>query len=114
MTNAEIKEMATKYIINTYGERQIALVKGEGAYVWDADGKKYLDFVAGISTVNIGHCHPNLAKAIAEVLDNCELRRNLSEKGFQRSLEYTLEKQKTRIADFTARHLHRIKQTRCS
>ncbi|HGJ67619.1 TPA: aminotransferase class III-fold pyridoxal phosphate-dependent enzyme [bacterium] len=58
--------MATKYIINTYGERQIALVKGEGAYVWDADGKKYLDFVAGISTVNIGHCHPNLAKAIAE------------------------------------------------
>ncbi len=66
MTNAEIKEIATKYIINTYGERQIALVKGEGAYVWDADGKKYLDFVAGISTVNIGHCHPNLVKAIAE------------------------------------------------
>jgi predicted acetylornithine/succinylornithine family transaminase len=66
LTNAEIKEIATKYIINTYGERQIALVKGEGAYVWDADGKKYLDFVAGISTVNIGHCHPNLVKAIAE------------------------------------------------
>jgi len=66
LTNAEIKEMATKYIINTYGERQIALVKGEGAYVWDADGKKYLDFVAGISTVNIGHCHPNLVKAIAD------------------------------------------------
>jgi len=66
LTNAEIKEMATKYIINTYGERQIALVKGEGAYVWDADGKKYLDFVAGIATINIGHCHPNLAKAVID------------------------------------------------
>jgi len=66
LTNAEIKEMATKYIINTYGERQIALVKGKGAYVWDADGKKYLDFVAGIATINIGHCHPNLAKAVID------------------------------------------------
>lgn len=66
MTNAEIKEMATKYLTNNYGERQIALVKGEGAYVWDADDKKYLDFVAGISTINVGHCHPNVVKAIAD------------------------------------------------
>jgi acetylornithine/N-succinyldiaminopimelate aminotransferase len=66
LTTAEIKEMANKYIINTYGERQIALVKGDGAYVWDADGKKYLDFVAGISTINVGHCHPNVVKAIID------------------------------------------------
>lgn len=66
MATVEIKEMANKYLINNYGERQIALVRGEGAYVWDADGKRYLDFVAGISTVNIGHCHPNLVKAITE------------------------------------------------
>ena len=66
MTTAEIKDMATKYIINTYGERQIAIVRGEGAYVWDADGKKYLDFVVGISTLNVGHCHPNVVEAITQ------------------------------------------------
>ncbi len=66
MTTAEIKDMASKYIINTYGERQISLVRGEGVYVWDADGKKYLDFVAGIATLNVGHCHPNVVEAITQ------------------------------------------------
>lgn len=66
MTNSEIKELAGKYLINNYGERQIALVRGEGVYVWDADGKKYLDFVAGISTNNLGHCHPKIVSAITE------------------------------------------------
>ena len=64
MTTAEIKAMADKYIINTYGERPISIVRGEGAYVWDADGKKYLDFVAGIATNNVGHCHPRVVDAI--------------------------------------------------
>ena len=40
MTTAEIKAMATEYIINTYGDRSLAFVKGEGPYLWDADGKK--------------------------------------------------------------------------
>ena len=66
MTTAEIKDMASKYIINTYGERQISIVRGEGIYVWDADGKKYLDFVAGIATINVGHCHPNVVEAITQ------------------------------------------------
>ena len=46
MTTAEIKAWATEYIMNTYGDRQLAFVKGEGAYVWSADGKKYLDFLS--------------------------------------------------------------------
>ena len=66
MTNSEIKELAAKYLINNYGERQIALVRGEGVHVWDADGKKYLDFVAGISVNNLGHCHPKVVEAITE------------------------------------------------
>ena len=66
MNTAEIKEMATKYIINTYGERQIALVRGEGCYVWDADGKKYLDFLGGLAVNGLGHCHPRVVKAIQE------------------------------------------------
>jgi predicted acetylornithine/succinylornithine family transaminase len=56
--------MANEYIINTYGERPISIVRGEGAYVWDAEGKKYLDFVAGIATNNVGHCHPRVVDAI--------------------------------------------------
>ena len=66
MNTAEIKEMATKYIINTYGERQIALVRGEGCYVWDADGKKYLDFLGGLAVNGLGHCHPKVVEAIRE------------------------------------------------
>ncbi len=64
MTTIEIKEMADKYLINNYGQRLISIVRGEGVYVWDAEGKKYLDFVAGISTNNVGHCHPNVVNAI--------------------------------------------------
>lgn len=64
MTNTEIKEMATKYIINTYGERRLALVKGEGCYVWDADGKRYLDFLGGLGVNSLGHCHPIVVEAL--------------------------------------------------
>ena len=74
MRNAEIKELASRYIINTYGEREIALVRGEGCYVWDADGKRYLDFLGGIAVNSLGHCHPNVVEAIkrqAETLIHC-------------------------------------------
>ncbi|MCZ6676080.1 MAG: aspartate aminotransferase family protein [Candidatus Poribacteria bacterium] len=66
MTTAEIKEMATAYIMNTYGDRKLALVRGEGPYVWDADGVKYLDFLGGIAVNGLGHCHPNVVAAIRE------------------------------------------------
>ncbi|GIX05947.1 MAG: acetylornithine aminotransferase [Candidatus Poribacteria bacterium] len=67
MTNASIKAEATKYLINTYGTaRSLALVKGEGVYVWDADGKRYLDFLGGIAVNALGHCHPAVVRAITE------------------------------------------------
>ncbi|MBV8490517.1 MAG: aminotransferase class III-fold pyridoxal phosphate-dependent enzyme, partial [Candidatus Eremiobacteraeota bacterium] len=44
----------------------IALERGEGALVWDADGRRYIDFVGGIGTLNLGHAHPRIAAAIAE------------------------------------------------
>ena len=56
--------MATQYIMNTYGDRQLAFIKGEGAYVWDAEGKKYLDFLIGIAVNGLGHCHPRVVEAI--------------------------------------------------
>ena len=66
MKTAEIKSMATAYIMNTYGDRKLAFVRGEGAYVWDADGVKYLDFLGGIAVNGLGHCHPNVVSAIRE------------------------------------------------
>ena len=66
MTTAEIKAMATEYIINTYGERKLAFVSGEGPYVWDADGAKYLDFLGGLAVNGLGHCHPEVVAAIRE------------------------------------------------
>lgn len=59
-------EIGQKYVMNTYGRLPMALVKGEGVYVWDADGNKYLDFVAGLAVNSLGHCHPKVVQAIRE------------------------------------------------
>lgn len=66
MNTQEIMEMGQKYVMNTYGRLPMALVKGEGAYVWDAEGKKYLDFVSGLAVNSLGHCHPKVVEAIRE------------------------------------------------
>lgn len=44
----------------------VVIDKGEGVYLWDMNGKRYLDFLAGFSTVNQGHCHPRLVKVMRE------------------------------------------------
>lgn len=64
MKEKKIMALADQHIMNTYRRVPIALVKGEGARVWDANGKEYLDFVAGIAVCNLGHSHPKVVKAI--------------------------------------------------
>ncbi len=64
MNTHEIKSLNDRFIVNTYGERKLAFVKGAGSRLWDADGKEYLDFFAGIAVVNLGHCHPAVTEAI--------------------------------------------------
>ena len=59
----EIISLHVKYVMPTYAPG-LALVKGRGAKVWDADGNAYLDFLAGIAVTNVGHCHPRLVRAI--------------------------------------------------
>ena len=61
-------ERADKVIMNTYGRQPLVLVKGEGSRVWDDAGKEYLDFVAGLAVCNLGHAHPEIAKAAAAQL----------------------------------------------
>jgi predicted acetylornithine/succinylornithine family transaminase len=63
-TEEEIVEMEEKYFLPVSKRQRVTLVRGEGTYVWDMHGKKYLDFVAGIAAVSLGHCHPEVVKAI--------------------------------------------------
>ena len=62
----EIKALNDAHVINTYGERTVALSRGEGMLLWDAEGKEYLDFFAGIAVCNLGHCHPTVTQAICD------------------------------------------------
>jgi len=62
----EIKALNDAHIINTYGARKVALSRGEGMRLWDAEGKEYLDFFAGIAVCNLGHCHPEVTQAICD------------------------------------------------
>ena len=60
--------------MNTYGRLPLVMARGQGSYVWDADGNKYLDLVSGIAVNNLGHCHPKVVAAIqkqAEYLMHC-------------------------------------------
>ena len=59
-----IMEEDEKYIMKTYGRLPVVLVKGEGMYVEDINGKKYLDFLAGIAVNNVGHCNPEVVETI--------------------------------------------------
>ena len=53
-----------EYLMNTYARLPISLVRGKGCWVWDNTGRAYLDLVAGIAVVNLGHCHPEVVKAL--------------------------------------------------
>jgi acetylornithine aminotransferase len=56
----------TTHLMNTYARQPLAFVRGEGAYLWDEAGKRYLDAVAGVAVNGLGHAHPKLVKAIAD------------------------------------------------
>lgn len=65
-TTQQVIEDGQKYVMNTYGRLPIVIDKGQGCYVWDLDGKRYLDLVAGIAVNSLGHCHPAVSRAIQE------------------------------------------------
>jgi acetylornithine/N-succinyldiaminopimelate aminotransferase len=65
-SNADLVQRAQAVLFQNYRTQPIALVRGEGSYVWDADGKKYLDFIGGIATVSVGHANPRVRAALIE------------------------------------------------
>jgi len=64
MTNQDTIDLTRQYVMNTYNRLPVALVKGKGSYVWDADGKEYLDFFSGLAVNNLGSSHPKIVAAI--------------------------------------------------
>ena len=68
MVSKNWMERADKVVMNTYGRQPLVLVKGQGCRVWDDQGKEYLDCLAGLAVCNLGHAHPDIAKAAAAQL----------------------------------------------
>jgi acetylornithine/N-succinyldiaminopimelate aminotransferase len=66
MTNQELYQRAQQVLFQNYRTQPIALVRGEGTWVWDADGKQYLDFIGGIATVSVGHANAQVREALAQ------------------------------------------------
>jgi predicted acetylornithine/succinylornithine family transaminase len=62
----ELQELESRYAMDTYARAPVEFVRGEGARLWDSAGKEYLDFFAGLSVHNAGHCHPRIVEAIRE------------------------------------------------
>ncbi len=65
-TLRELQALERDYAIPTYVRNPVNFVRGEGCRLWDADGNEYLDFLAGISVLNVGHCHPRVVEAVRE------------------------------------------------
>ena len=62
--NEIVKEQGDRVFIGNYARYPVAMVRGEGCCLYDADGREYLDFLAGIAVVGLGHCHPAVTEAI--------------------------------------------------
>src|SRR5919197_6737002 len=66
MSLAELQALDQRYTMPTYARAPVEFVRGAGARLWDAEGKEYLDFFAGLSVHNAGHCHPLIVAAIRD------------------------------------------------
>lgn len=64
LSSDHIRFLTQNFVMQTYNRLPLVLTKGRGSYVWDADGKKYLDFFSGLAVNNLGHCHPKITAAI--------------------------------------------------
>ena len=66
MTSQDYIKLEEKYGAHNYHPIDVVIDRGKGVWVWDVEGKKYLDFLSAYSAVNQGHCHPKIIKALTE------------------------------------------------
>ena len=62
----EIFDSYSDFVIPSYTKIPLIFVKGKGNYLWDVQGKKYLDFFPGWGAGNLGHCHPKVLSAVRD------------------------------------------------
>jgi acetylornithine/N-succinyldiaminopimelate aminotransferase len=84
----------SEHLMNTYAPAPLAFERGEGAWLWDENGRRYLDAVAGIAVCSLGHAHPELARVIADQAARLIHTANLVRIPWQESLA-------NRLADIT-------------
>lgn len=65
-TEAQARTWDAAHVMKTYARQPVTFVRGEGARLFDADGRSYLDFLSGIAVCSVGHCHPYLTRALQE------------------------------------------------
>jgi len=61
----EIRSLYSEYMVPAYNFTSPIMVRGNGSWLWDIEGRRYLDFTTGISVCSLGHCHPAVSLAIA-------------------------------------------------
>jgi acetylornithine/N-succinyldiaminopimelate aminotransferase len=66
MKKEEIFKSYNEFVVPSYNKMPLIFVKGKGSYIWDVDGKKYLDFFPGWGVGNLGHCHPAVMNAVRD------------------------------------------------
>ena len=66
MRTEEIISRENQYILQTYARPEFVIERGNGVYLFDTDGNRFLDFVSGLAVCNLGHCHPKITEAIQE------------------------------------------------
>ena len=72
LSSAETIEIFNQYVIPNYKRYPVSLVRGEGSYVWDAEGNRYLDFFPGWGCNLLGHCPQPVVEAVQEVFNRRE------------------------------------------
>jgi acetylornithine/N-succinyldiaminopimelate aminotransferase len=80
----QIINLEQTYLLQNYARYPLALHRGKGCYVYDLDGKRYLDLISGIGVNSLGHAHPRITKVIREqaalLLHTSNLWRNASQR----------------------------------
>ena len=84
MTTTEIMARSSAHELGVYARQPVAFVRGRGCELWDADGKRYLDFFAGLSVNNLGHCPPAVVAANM-------VRREMGFMALPRGLRFSME-----------------------
>jgi acetylornithine/N-succinyldiaminopimelate aminotransferase len=66
VNTTEVIELSQRYLMDTYARLPVCFVRGQGCYLWDSEGKKYLDWVGGIAVNALGHAHPAIVQVLSQ------------------------------------------------